>query len=259
MNIGFIGVGHIAEAIITGLHRKNNNYNILLSPRNQQRADRLAKKFRSTISIATSNQAVLDNSDVVFLTVRPQEAEAILSSLVFHNAHTVVSMIAMTPVSYISKWTSPAHQIYRLATLPYVSITDGPLLLYPESLYLSSVLNQLGKIEVAVDEQQLDALWSLTATMAAHFATAATMAKWASDKGVEKKQAERFINNMQASLSNYAEALHDIPLKELISQSQTAGGINEQFLVELKKQEYFKITYRALEHVILRFEAQKPT
>ena len=60
MTIGFIGTGHITKAVVEGLCGDGDPpAPILLSPRNRTVAADLAGRFES-VSVATDNQAVLD-------------------------------------------------------------------------------------------------------------------------------------------------------------------------------------------------------
>ena len=50
---------------------------IVLSPRNSTKAAALQAKFPELITVASSNQAVVDTSDVVVLALRPQVRSAL--------------------------------------------------------------------------------------------------------------------------------------------------------------------------------------
>ena len=83
MRLGFVGTGAITSAIVTGLNAAGlGSDTILVSPRNAETAAALAVKFTS-VTVAASNQAVLDGSEVVMLAVRPQVATGVLSELKF--------------------------------------------------------------------------------------------------------------------------------------------------------------------------------
>jgi hypothetical protein len=81
MRLGFIGTGSITSSVVTGLVKSNWNFHeISLSPRNSVVAARLAELNRN-IRVRTGNQAVLEESEVVFLAVRPQIARDVDRSL----------------------------------------------------------------------------------------------------------------------------------------------------------------------------------
>jgi pyrroline-5-carboxylate reductase len=83
MKLGFVGTGAITAAIVTGLNSGfGEQHSIRLSPRNAKIAFDLATRFPG-VSVAASNQDVLDSSDVVVLAVRLQVALSVVSELRF--------------------------------------------------------------------------------------------------------------------------------------------------------------------------------
>ncbi len=74
MKLGFIGTGALSSAIVTGLKSlPGETTPVVISPRNEEIAAGLAARFPD-VTIAADNQAVLDQSDMVMLAVRPQIA-----------------------------------------------------------------------------------------------------------------------------------------------------------------------------------------
>ena len=77
MRLGFIGTGKIASSVITGICTSKISFQkILVSPRNRNIAQKLKKKFRK-VSIAKTNQKIIDKCDWVFLAVTPKVGEKI--------------------------------------------------------------------------------------------------------------------------------------------------------------------------------------
>src|SRR5947209_8756253 len=93
MELGFIGTGAITTAIVRGLGAAfAADGRIHLSPRGAANAATLAGTFRH-VDVASSNQDVLDRSDVVILAVRPQVATEVIEALRFRPDHHVISVI----------------------------------------------------------------------------------------------------------------------------------------------------------------------
>lgn len=79
MNIGFIGTGSIAQAVIRGLYTcAQPPDEIWVSPRNPNRAQHLAATY-ARVTVAESNQAVVNHCNWVFITVKPDIADAVLA------------------------------------------------------------------------------------------------------------------------------------------------------------------------------------
>lgn len=249
MTIGIIGTGHLAESIVYGLQRQGNIERIVLSPRNAYRAAALAEYYPDIVQVASSNQAVLDATDTVLLTIRPQVAESVLSGLRFRPDHVVISMMALLPLTKVIQWVLPAASVVRAATLPYVAKTSGPILLYPGQQQAILLFEQLGALEVTADESALDTLWALTAMMAPYFASIDTMATWARQQGIASDQAGRFISGMLTALGALCDDYPDGDFTQLVADCQTSGGINEQALQQLSRTGYCKALEQALDSV----------
>jgi pyrroline-5-carboxylate reductase len=91
MRLGFVGTPEVTSSIVTGLRSSGGTgHSVCLSPRNPVIARDLATRFGG-VSIASSNQEVLDLCDTVVIAVRPAAAREILSALRFRTDHHIVS------------------------------------------------------------------------------------------------------------------------------------------------------------------------
>ena len=67
MKLGFIGTGIITTSVVTGFCESGmENLQIVVSPRNKERAQMLHEKYPEIVSVAADNQEVVDRSDWVF-------------------------------------------------------------------------------------------------------------------------------------------------------------------------------------------------
>src|SRR5699024_2580690 len=70
-------------------------------------------------------------------------------------------------------------------------------------------------------------LSSVTATMSAHFAFLQSITAWLVDQGWKQADADHFIRGQFVGLgTTLAET--DTPIKELVADHETPGGLNEQ-------------------------------
>lgn len=79
MNIGILGVGALTEKIVVGLHQTAGHGNIILSPRNCLLSRELHVRFGC--AVAEDNQAVVDQSDVILIGVRPENLDDLTSGI----------------------------------------------------------------------------------------------------------------------------------------------------------------------------------
>jgi len=113
MKLGFIGTGAITEAIVVGLMEAEFPLSeIIVSARGAATAARLAASFEK-VRICTHNQDIVDGSDLLFLAVRPQIAEEVISSLAFPRDKAIVSLIAMLPAEKIAEWIGHPVDVTR--------------------------------------------------------------------------------------------------------------------------------------------------
>jgi pyrroline-5-carboxylate reductase len=118
MTYGIVGVGAIAAAIVTGLcEHVPDAPRIVLSPRNAGRVADLAARF-PTVRVAGSNQEVLDESSVVLLCIRPQDARSVLPGLKFSAHHAIVSAMAGIQIAALRELVTPAQNIASFHCLP---------------------------------------------------------------------------------------------------------------------------------------------
>ena len=97
VKLGFIGTGAITEAIVVGLMEAEYPLSeIIVSARGAGTAARLAASFEK-VRVCKHDQEIVDASDILFLAVRLQIAEEVLSSLAFPRDKSIVSLIAMLP------------------------------------------------------------------------------------------------------------------------------------------------------------------
>ena len=76
MKLGFIGTGIITTSVVTGFCESGmENLQIVVSPRNKERAQMLHEKYPEIVSVAADNQEVVDRSDWVFAALLPKAAE----------------------------------------------------------------------------------------------------------------------------------------------------------------------------------------
>ena len=83
MNLGFIGTGQIAKAVIKGILVSNIKYSkIFISKRNSKISSQLSRNSKK-ITIIKNNQDIINKSDWVFLAVTPKVGNKIIKKLSF--------------------------------------------------------------------------------------------------------------------------------------------------------------------------------
>jgi len=254
--LGFVGVGAIAEALITGLCAGGEQRgNFLLSPRNAQLSKGLAERF-AFVKVAADNQAVVDGSDIVFLAVTPQIAAEVLGALRFRPGQRIVSLIATFNVARLQPLVAPATAITRLAPVPSVARRLGPLILCPPTAEMAALLEGLGQLIQLQTEAELDALWTVTGLMAPYFGLLNEISDWLTRQGVPQSQARPFVAALFEALSVTAADRSGEGFDALRAAHTTPGGLNEQSFRELKAAGWMKLFAQALDLIQARMQGR---
>lgn len=228
MNIGFIGIGKIAGAVIQGLCTSEaEGLKIFVSPRNEELSVSLAARY-ANVSRLAANQEVVDRSDVVVIAVRPPVAREVLGALRFREDQTVVSLVALLPYAPLRELTQPAGVACRAIPLPTVVQHNCPIPLYHADERTTRLFSYLGETLPVSDEAGLHALWTLTGLITPYYDLLTRLSEWTIAHGVEPETANAYVANMFQSLSFWAQQSHPIDFRELAKHAATPGGINEQ-------------------------------
>lgn len=255
MKLGFVGAGAITTAIVTGLNASDaGSDTILVSPRNAEVAATLAAKF-SNVTVAASNQAVLDGSDVVIIAIRPQVADEVLSPLKFRPDHHVISLMAIISLEKVAALAAPAREIARAIPLPMVADRCGPTPIYPSDPVAAEIFNRLGTVIEAKSAAQFSAFSAATATMAPYFAFAGEIAGWLARHDVRDEDARRYVATVFQGLASIAANMPEHSFAALARDFATRGGINEQAAAHLRETGALAALSDALDAVLKRLKA----
>ncbi|HLH20686.1 MAG TPA: pyrroline-5-carboxylate reductase [Bryobacteraceae bacterium] len=250
--LGFLGTGAITSAMVTGLRAPGEDPRpILLSPRNAATAAVLADRF-DHVSVAASNQEVVDQCETIVIAVRPQIAEEVLAGLHFPAHANVISLVSGLPVRRLAELTAPATRISRAVPLPSAARRLSPTPIYPRDPEVVELFDRLGTAIAVEDEARFDALCVITATMAAYFAFAGASAAWLERHGIDPPQARDYVARIYMGLAQTTVEAPCRSFGELAADHATLGGTNEQVLGYLKQHGVFDRFDEALDSILRR-------
>ena len=252
MKIGFLGTGHITSSVIEGIIRsKLKIKKIYISPRNRLVSKKLSKKFKK-VTISKSNQQLIDSSNWVFLAITPKVGHTILKHLSFRKNHKIISFISTINLEKLKKYTK-VKNITRVIPLPFIGIKQGPIIICPTDKTLKRFFDKLGKSIEIKSEKISKNFWTTSSFMAPFYQMMVTTSDWLVRRGVKRKSAENYTRELFLALSQDSKFKNNLPLKQLVRESQTPGGINAQALKELKKKKFYKIQQKVLNSILKRF------
>ena len=249
MKLGFIGTGKIAESVITGISNSSLKYDkIFISSRNKKRSIYLKKKFKK-IFIENDNQNIIKKSNWVFLSVTPKVGEKIIKNLKFRSSQTIISFISTIPIQELKKMIKVSSNIVRAIPLPPISLKKGPVPICPPNKKVKNFFNKIGSTIEIKDEKISTNFWATSGMMASYYEILKVMSDWLIKKGVKRPDAQKYITTLFLALSEDSVMNSKKDLKNLVNESQTPKGLNEQGLKEMKKKGVYKSIINTLNKI----------
>ena len=252
MKLGFLGTGNITSDVISGICKSSLKFKqIVISPRNRIKANKLRKKYRK-VYIAKNNQEVLNKSDWVFIGLLPKVAEKILPELNFKKNHTVISFVATLDFSTLKKIINNKKTLVRAIPMPPISLGLGPVVMYPPNKKVKNFFNKVGKSIEIKNEKQSNNFWAISGTMATFYETLKVLSDWLVKKKVNRTKSQEYITSLYFALAGLALENSRNSLKKFVADSQTPGGLNWQGVNYLRKSGYYKSLENSLNNLLKR-------
>ena len=252
MKLGFIGTGNISSDVITGICNSKISFKrIVVSPRNKQKAQKLKKKFKR-VSIAKSNQDVIDKSDWVFLGVVPKVGEKILPRLNFKTNQTIVSFISTIDYAQLKKIVKKKAKIVRAIPMPPISLGKGPVPIFPPDKKVKNFFDKIGTTIEIKSEKLSKNFWAISGSMASFYELLKVLSDWLVKKKLKRNQAQKYVTSLYSALAALAAVHSEKNLKKFVLESQTPGGLNWQGVNELRKSGYFKSLEKSINNILKR-------
>lgn len=231
--LGFIGTGTITAAIVRGLKGSDlASWPVVLSPRSTNLSAELASSLPG-VTVAASNQAVVEHSDVVVLAVRPQDAREALQSLHFRADQRVISLVAALDIDTIRQWTG-ASSVTRAIPLTFVEQRVGVTPVMPPDATAATIFRALGGCIEVADPSAFDAYAAASALMGTYFGFIEAAQDWLVANGLKESDAGLYLRNLFGSLGDVLRE-RPLSLSELRAAHSTKGGLNEHVFLRFIK------------------------
>ncbi len=257
VSVGFVGVGTMSAAIAQGLATMPHPPRAIhLSPRNALKARRLEQAFPHLVRVATSNQQVLDDSDLVFIGLLPAAVEEVTTSLTFQSTHTVCSLVSTASLESITRWCAPAETVARAIPLPAVAHHRGTTILTPPLPLITAAFDALGSAVAVESEAQMRKMMAVTCLMGQLYEQQRVTQRWMEDEGVPAELASRYIGAIFHTITGDSMDATSTTFGDLVDE-QTPGGLNEQVVRELREAGSCQAMRDALEGCSARIEGRQ--
>ncbi len=260
MQIGFIGLGNMATAIIGGLLSKGNITpdKIIGSDKTEESKRKAEESFG--IRIAADNRQAAEESDVLFLAVKPQFLSAALQGVrdVINKDTVIISIAAGKTISWLEQELGEEHKIIRCMPNTPALVGEGCTGVCPNSLVSEEelfraveLLNSFGRAHI-VTEAMMDAVVAVSGSSPAYvFLFIEAMADGAVQAGMSRAQAYEFA--AQAVLGSAKMVLemgkHPGELKDMVC---SPGGTTIEAVKVLEEKGFRGAVMDAMEACVRR-------
>jgi len=234
-SIGFIGGGNMARSIIGGLVADTSlNLSIQAFDNSKETLGKLKADF--SIIPASSNQALVDQCDVIVLSVKPQVMKSVLTEIDASNSKAVyLSIAAGLTINSLTKWLGSDVAVIRSMPNTPALVQAGATGLYANKLVSSEqkdfaniIMKAIG-IALWVDsEDLLDSVTALSGSGPAYyFLVMEAMQAAAETLGLDAKTARQLTEQTALGAAKLA-AQSDEELSTLRQRVTSPGGTTER-------------------------------
>lgn len=242
--IGILGTGHLADFLIRGA--APHGYRFIVSP-----SRRAASLVGDHVTLAPSNQTVLDRADLIVVALPARDGLSILQTLRFRPEHSVLSAMAGTRLQPLSQAVAPARARCTMMPGHANAYGVGPSLLYPPDPAWNDFLATLGPVHSFTDEAPFVTATAFGALSGASFFLIETLADWFTRNGLPEAEARRLI--AETLIGNATVVLReDLPLAAITPGVATRGGITEALVAGLREADALDAWHAALDGVLDR-------
>lgn len=260
--VGFIGVGHLAQAMIKALVETKT-----LSPSHIYASNRSPGKLQKAVESwgiqgAPTNEHVIDAADIVVLAVKPQDFGSAIDPFVslFREKQVVISLAAGITLRDLQKKLPQCRVVRAIPNTPSVIHRGviGYLMSAKEKdsgleALVEDLLNPLGAVLRVQDEEQLEALLvSCSSGTGFVFELMSYFNDWILERGFDETDARRMVVETFLGAAQLAAQSQDLSLEDLQDRVASKKGVTAAGLESMREFEIERALRYSFEKAALR-------
>ena len=250
MNIGFIGVGHMASSILKALS-VNEGLRFYVYDHHLDRMETLKRKYEGRVFVSEM-EGVLSSSSFVFLGVKPKDMDELLEKIGKQPLGPVyVSMVAGYSLSEIRNHL-PEVPLIRIMPNTPVSVGKGVTAVCYDRVdektknAFANLYSPTGKL-YEIDESQMDLYSVLTGSSPAYIDhVAASLVEFGMKHGLGEMEATRIVFEMIEGVASLGKCSGKTP-EELEKEVCSPGGSTIEGIKVLRDENVAKAMVLAAE------------
>lgn len=258
--IGFLGAGNMTQALIKGLVESKTlaAEKILVSNRSPGKLQKLKEQFG--IHTCSTNEELVENSDIVILATKPQDLLQVIEPLsqFFHDDQIVMSLAAGINMKVLEKYLSHCRVCRVMPNTPTL-INRGVIGLFanpkaPEVLDLiEDLFLPLGFVQRVETEEQLESLMIACSSGTGFiFELMMYWQEWLEEHDFESDVAKKMIIETFVGSSLLASQSMDTPLPDLQAKVASKKGITGAGLQSMRETEIERALRLSFEKAAMR-------
>jgi pyrroline-5-carboxylate reductase len=227
IKLGILGVGDLTEKMVRGLLREARPIEVLLSPRSQEKAARLAQEC--SCRVMRDNQAVVDEADIVIVGVRPVQLADLARDVVLGSDQKLISVVGGVSVDELKRMFG-TNSCVR-AMLSYAAeINRSTVAIYPDDPDARALLAPLGNLIALASETEFE-LATVSACMNGWFYFLLhDLQNWLIEKGMPTESARELVLSSIEDCVAYARHRDASSIRDLGRSIATQGTFTAQGL-----------------------------
>lgn len=237
-SIGFIGVGALAEYTIKGLRGGGYQGHIYLTPRNRETANLLAENFNCEMQ--SSNQAVVDLSDTLVISTRPEHCLEALAELQLRPDQLLISVVAGIDIDTLRGVVGPGIEIARAMPVSSAEAGASPTIIHPQSAPATELFNTCGHAITVPDESAFEQGTVLACVYTWYFELFDQLIQATAGKQLPIELARELVLGMASGAASLALQDKSRTPGEIATDIATEGTYSRLGLDLLKDQAAFK-------------------
>lgn len=248
-SLGILGVGHLASYTVRGLRKGGDQRSILLSPRGRKVAHQLAQNY--DCQIAESNQQVIDHSDLILLSVRPDKLPSLLERLSFKPGQTVISVIAGISLEQLQQYPE-LSEVTLIRALPSASaeVNAGPIPLYPDHAEVHNLFDSLGQVVPLPSEDLFNISLAHACLHGWSYFLVQGLIDWSTQQGMDETTARQMVAHSISSAITFAESTPGQSYREIGEGIASKGTFTRQGIDHIQAQAGIQSWVEAMDKVI---------
>ena len=248
-NIGFIGAGNMASALIGGLIDSGKDItNIIASSPEKDHLDRLKKSFN--IKTTHKNEEIIQLSEIVILAVKPNVVEPVLleiKNLLLQRNPLLISIAAGIQINSLEQLLKPEYRIIRAMPNTPASIKEGVTAISPNQSVTEEdiedakeMFSSVGSV-AKIKENNIDIYTALIGAGPAYvFYLIESLLESSASLELTDTEKITLLASMISGSANLAKNSEDSP-EELRKKVTSPGGVTQSAIEEFESRGLKKI------------------